>query len=183
MKIALFSLLFCLNAYAQEVVVPVVMETSMGTIQIDLYESKAPKTVQNFLNYVDDKFYDGTIFHRVINGFMIQGGGMTPDMKEKKTQKPIKHEGVTLSNDTGTIAMARTNDPDSATSQFFINVENNTRLDPTAVGNGYVAFGKVTKGMDVVTRIKMVETGNLSGHENVPMDTVLIKSVKRLKKK
>lgn len=186
MKLTLISLLFCLNVYAQEVVVPVVMETSLGTIQIDLYETKAPKTVQNFLKYVDDKFYDGTIFHRVIDGFMIQGGGMTPDMKEKKTGKPIKHEGNTgLSNEVGTIAMARTGDPHSATSQFFINVENNGRLDysaPTPAGYGYVVFGKVSKGMDVVNRIKKVKTGSLGGHENVPMDTVIIKSVKRLTK-
>ena len=187
MKLALLALLFSLNVFAQEVVVPVVMETSMGTIEIELYESKAPKTVENFLKYVDDKFYDGTIFHRVIDGFMVQGGGMTPNMREKATRDPIQHEGNTgLSNDVGYLAMARTMDPHSATAQFFINVANNTRLNysaPTDSGWGYVVFGKVTSGMDIVNQMKAVKTRTFAGHQNVPVDTITIKSVRRQTKK
>lgn len=158
----------------------VVMETSMGTMEIELNEEKAPVSVKNFLSYVNKKFYDKTIFHRVINDFMIQGGGFEEGMKEKKTGAPIINEAKNgLSNEVGTIAMARTNDPNSATSQFFINVSNNTNLNyPSPDGHGYAVFGKVIKGMDIVNRIKMVKTGNLSGHQNVPMDTVIIKSVK-----
>lgn len=186
MKTILFGLLLALNVSAQEVVVPVVMETSMGTIEIDLFETKAPRTVANFLKYVDEKFYNDTIFHRVIDGFMIQGGGFTKSMKEKPTHDPIRHEGNTnLSNDVGVLAMARTNDPHSATAQFFINVENNSRLNhlgPTESGWGYVTFGKVTKGMDVVNMIKKVKTGTNGGHENVPVKPVVIKSIHRKKK-
>lgn len=185
MKLALVSLLFCFSVFAQEAIVPVVIETSLGTIELELNESKAPKTVGNFLKYVDDKFYDGTIFHRVISSFMIQGGGMTPNMKEKTTRAAIPHEGKTGSNTVGTIAMARTGDPHSATAQFFINVEDNTRLDHTAqtpAGWGYVVFGKVTKGMDIVNRIKMARTGRIQGHDDVPMDTILIKSIRRKQK-
>jgi len=189
MKFLIFSMLFALNVHAQEVVVPVVMETSMGTIEIDLYESKAPRTVANFLKYVDEKFYDGTIFHRVMSTFMIQGGGFTKGMKEKPTHEAIRHEGAgtgtQLSNDVGVLAMARTNDPHSATAQFFINVENNRRLDhngPTPSGWGYVTFGKVTNGMDVVNKIKMVPTGTSNGHENVPVKPVTIISIKRKQK-
>lgn len=161
----------------------VVMETNMGTIEIELNQEKAPLTVKNFLSYVDDKFYDGLIFHRVINGFMIQGGGFDEKMKEKKTKAPIKNEAKNgLLNDSGTIAMARTSDPDSATSQFFINVNDNSSLNyPSPDGHGYAVFGKVTKGMHVVNRIKMVKTGNLAGHANVPMDPVIIKKVYRKK--
>lgn len=161
----------------------VVMETNMGSLEIELNQEKAPITVKNFLNYVDDKFYDGLIFHRVINGFMIQGGGYDEKMKEKKTQAPIKNEAKNgLLNDTGTIAMARTGEPDSATSQFFINVNDNSSLNyPSPDGHGYAVFGKVTKGMHVVNRIKMVKTGNLAGHANVPMDPVIIKKVYRKK--
>lgn len=176
-----FSLLFTLHAFAANPVV--VMETNMGTIEIELNQEKAPNTVKNFLGYVDDKFYDGTIFHRVIDGFMIQGGGFDQQMKEKKTKAPIANEANNgLTNESGTIAMARTNDPHSATAQFFINVNDNTSLNhqnTTESGWGYAVFGKVTTGMHVVNRIKMVRTGNLNGHSNVPMDTVLIKSVKR----
>jgi cyclophilin family peptidyl-prolyl cis-trans isomerase len=159
----------------------VIMETNMGTIEIELNEEKAPVSVKNFLSYVDKKFYDNTIFHRVINGFMIQGGGFEEGMKEKKTDAPIVNEAKNgLKNDEGTIAMARTNDPNSATSQFFINVNNNESLNyPQPDGHGYAVFGKVTKGMHVVNRIKMVKTGNIGGHQNVPMDTVVIKSVRR----
>ena len=176
-----FLLLISLNAFAANPVV--VMETNMGTIEIELNEEKAPITVKNFLGYVDDKFYDGTIFHRVIDGFMIQGGGYDQQMKEKKTKAPITNEANNgLRNEAGTIAMARTNDPHSATAQFFINVNDNTSLNHTSTtesGWGYAVFGKVTTGMHVVNRIKMVRTGNLNGHQNVPMDSVLIKSVKR----
>ena len=187
MKFVIFTLLFAFNLHAQEVVVPVVMETSMGTIEIDLYESKAPTTVANFLPYVDDRFYDGTIFHRVMDGFMIQGGGFTKNMREKPNSRAaIRHEGNTnLSNEIGVIAMARTNDPHSATAQFFINVADNRRLDhvgPTASGWGYVTFGKVTKGMDVVNQIKAVKTGTSNGHENVPVTAIIIKSIGRKKK-
>lgn len=163
----------------------VVMETSHGSIEIELFQDKAPKTVANFLKYVDDKFYDGTIFHRVINNFMIQGGGFDAKMNEKKTREPITNEANNgLKNDTATLAMARTNDPHSATAQFFINVVDNGFLNHTAqtpAGWGYAVFGKVTNGMHVVNRIKMVKTGNLNGYSDVPMDTVTIKSVRRKK--
>ena len=178
MRIALIiGFLFSLSAFAAKPVV--IMDTNMGSLEIELDDEKAPVTVKNFLSYVNDKFYDGTIFHRVINGFMIQGGGFTEGMKEKKTKAPIINEGQNgLRNEEGTIAMARTNDLNSATSQFFINVNNNESLNYPSNG-GYAVFGKVIKGMHVVNRIKMVKTGNLAGHQNVPMDTVLIKSVKR----
>lgn len=177
------SFLLSFSTFAANPVV--IMDTSMGEIEIELNEEKAPVSVKNFLSYVDKKFYDNTIFHRVINGFMIQGGGFEEGMKEKKTSSPIVNEAKNgLKNDEGTIAMARTNDPNSATSQFFINVNNNDSLNfPQPDGHGYAVFGKVTKGMHIVNRIKMVKTGNLSGHQNVPMDTVLIKSVKRAKAK
>ena len=171
----------------------VVMETSLGTIKIELFEDKSPITVKNFLSYVDDKFYDGTVFHRVIPDFMVQAGGFEPGMKQKKTKDPIKNEsGNGLSNTAGTLAMARTNDPNSATSQFFINVGDNSRLDK--FGGGYCVFGKVIDGMDVVNKIKAVKTGTkkqkieVDGkevevpHQNVPVDDVVIKSVKRADK-
>jgi cyclophilin family peptidyl-prolyl cis-trans isomerase len=172
-------LLFSFTAFAKNPVV--VMETSMGTIEIELDEAKAPITVKNFLGYVDSKFYNGTIFHRVINNFMIQGGGFDEKMVEKKTKAPIKNEGSNgLRNDTGTIAMARTGDPNSATAQFFINVNDNSSLNhPSPDGHGYAVFGKVTSGMHVVNRIKLVKTGTMHGYQDVPMDTVVIKSVKR----
>lgn len=153
----------------------------MGSIEVELNQDKAPLSVKNFLSYVDDKFYDGTIFHRVMNNFMIQGGGMDEKMKEKKTKSSIKNEAANgLTNDTGTIAMARRADPDSATSQFFINVNDNSGLNsPSPDGHGYAVFGKVTSGMHVVNRIKLVKTGMISGHGDVPMDTILIKSIKR----
>lgn len=160
-----------------------IMETTHGSIEIELYQDKAPKTVANFLKYVDDKFYDGTIFHRVINNFMIQGGGFNERMAEKPTRAPIQNEANNgLRNEVGTLAMARTSDPHSATAQFFINVNDNSFLNhsaPTEQGWGYAVFGKVTSGMHVVNRIKTVKTGNVAGHGDVPMDTVLIKSVKR----
>lgn len=159
----------------------VVMKTSMGEIEIELNQDKAPLSVKNFLSYVDDKFYDTLVFHRVINNFMIQGGGYNEKMEEKKTKEPIKNEASNgLKNETGTIAMARTNAPHTATSQFFINVADNRSLDyPSPDGHGYAVFGKVIKGMHVVNRIKMVKTGNLHGHANVPMDPVIINSIRR----
>ncbi|MBY0517209.1 MAG: peptidyl-prolyl cis-trans isomerase [Bacteriovoracaceae bacterium] len=173
----------CLMSHSFAASPVVVMQTSHGTIEIELNEEKAPESVKNFLKYVDDKFYDGTIFHRVISSFMIQGGGFTPKMEQKKTRAAIKNEaGNGLTNDVGTIAMARTSEIHSATSQFFINVENNTMLnhrDNTDAGFGYAVFGKVTSGMHVVNRIKAVRTGNRGGHGDVPMDNVVIKNVRR----
>jgi cyclophilin family peptidyl-prolyl cis-trans isomerase len=164
----------------------VLMDTSMGKIEIELNRDKAPITVKNFLNYVDKKFYDGTIFHRVIGNFMIQGGGFEPGMREKATQPPIKNESSNgLSNQRGTIAMARTNDPNSATAQFYINVEDNAGLDKARYrdGVGYCVFGKVIKGTDVVDKIRKVKTTSKSGHGDVPVDDVIIKSVRLEKEK
>lgn len=159
----------------------VLMDTSMGKIKIELFADKAPKTAANFLQYVEDKHYDGTIFHRVMPDFMIQGGGMEPGLKEKKTRKPIENEsGNGLSNARGAIAMARTRDPHSATAQFFINVVNNDRLDKANAGDnwGYAVFGKVIDGMDVVDKIRRVATGDSGRHENVPTQDVVIRSVR-----
>lgn len=156
----------------------VIMETNVGTIKVELNAAKAPKTVDNFLKYVDSKFYDGTIFHRVIPTFMIQGGGFLPGLKEKPTRQPIKNESPNgLSNVTGTIAMARTSELDSATAQFYINVEDNTNLDQAR----YCVFGKVIDGMDVVNKIKKVRTGRQAGFKDVPLEDVVIKSVRRAK--
>lgn len=156
--------------------------TSLGDIVVELYPDKAPKTVSNFLYYVKSGFYNGTIFHRVINGFMIQGGGLTADMKEKPNKrKPIENEASNgLKNKAYTIAMARTNDPHSATSQFFINVADNAFLDyrsSTTAGYGYAVFGKVIKGQDVVDRIRQVSTGNVGMYQDVPNTPVVIKSI------
>ena len=159
----------------------VTLHTSMGDITLELDAEKAPKTVANFLQYARDGFYDGTIFHRVINNFMIQGGGMTADMAQKTTRAPVENEANNgLKNKTGTIAMARTNDPHSATAQFFINVADNDFLDhraPTAQGWGYAVFGKVTAGMDVVEKIKAVATGSKGFHQDVPREAVTIERV------
>lgn len=160
----------------------VVMETSEGVIRIELWADKAPITVKNFLKYVEEGFYDGTIFHRVIDNFMIQGGGFTPDMNQKKPHEPIKNEAASeLKNDYGTVAMARTGIVDSATSQFFINIKDNDFLnhrDETPAGFGYAVFGKVVEGSDVVDKIKKVPTANAGPHQNVPVTPVVIKSVK-----
>ena len=152
------------------------LRTSMGTIRIELYPAKAPKSVENFLQYVKDGHYDGTIFHRVIPGFMIQGGGMTKDMSQKRTRAPIPIESKNgLKNEVGTLAMARTSDPNSATSQFFINVKDNDFLNyPGQDGHGYTVFGKVVNGMDVVNKIVSVPTGNRGMHQNVPQTPVVI---------
>jgi len=161
----------------------VVMETSLGTIKLELDPQKAPISVKNFLDYANSGFYNGTIFHRVINGFMIQGGGFTADLTPKPTKPPIKNEADNgLKNVRGTIAMARTAIPDSASSQFFINVVDNDMLNrPKPDGYGYAVFGKVIEGMDVVDKIKAVKTGMNKGFRDVPETTVVIKSVKVLK--
>jgi cyclophilin family peptidyl-prolyl cis-trans isomerase len=155
----------------------------MGVIKAELWSDTAPITVKNFLAYADGKHYDGLIFHRVIQGFMIQGGGLDPAMKEKATRAPIKNEAsVDKKNDRGTLAMARTGVVDSATSQFFINLVDNKFLDhrdKTPRGFGYCAFGKVTEGMDVVDKIAAVAVANAGGHQNVPTTPVLIKSIRR----
>jgi len=158
----------------------IVFRTNYGDIHIELDFDKAPLSAANFLNYAREGFYDGTIFHRVIDNFMIQGGGFTSGMKQKDNGKPIQNEADNgLSNDTGTLAMARTNDPHSATSQFFINVADNGFLNHKAKntqGWGYAVFGRVTEGMDVVNRIKACKTGYVSGHQDVPIDEVIINS-------
>jgi peptidyl-prolyl cis-trans isomerase B (cyclophilin B) len=159
----------------------VVMETSLGAIKIQLDDGHAPDTVKNFLSYVDDKFYDGTIFHRVIEDFMIQGGGYEPGLKEKRTKAPIKNEAPNgLSNKRGTIAMARTNDLNSATAQFFINVKDNDFLDNPR--SPYCVFGKVIEGMDVVDKIRKVKTKRVGRMDDVPVEDVVIKSVRRAEK-
>jgi peptidyl-prolyl cis-trans isomerase A (cyclophilin A) len=158
------------------------VKTSMGTLTIELYEDKAPKSVENFLRYAQDDFFNGTVFHRVIPGFMIQGGGFTPDLKQKDTRAPIPNEAKNgLKNQTGTLAMARTSDPHSATAQFFINLKDNSFLDnPGRDGWGYAVFGKVVQGFDIVQKIAMVQTGNAGPHQNVPNTPVIIESVKLL---
>ncbi|MHB1422048.1 MAG: peptidylprolyl isomerase [Gemmataceae bacterium] len=156
----------------------VVLETSLGSIELELDADKAPATVANFLSYVDEGFYDGTIFHRIIPNFMIQGGGFEPGLKQKKTKSPIKNEAPNgLSNKRGTIAMARTNDLHSATGQFFINVVDNSGLDDRR--SPYCVFGQVASGMDVVDKIKAVSTGRRGAHENVPAQDVTIVSARR----
>ncbi|WP_348650924.1 peptidylprolyl isomerase [Parendozoicomonas sp. Alg238-R29] len=156
----------------------VVMDTSMGKIEIALNQEKAPITVKNFLDYTNSGFYNDTIFHRVIKGFMIQGGGFNKDMSQKATRDPISNESTNgLSNRRGTIAMARTNVPDSATSQFFINLVDNNFLDGSNSKPGYAVFGKVISGMDVVDKISDVRTGQRGMHGDVPKESVIIKSV------
>ena len=154
------------------------IETSMGEIVVELDTEKAPKSAENFLSYVKSGHYDGTIFHRVIDGFMVQGGGMTEDMKEKSTEAPIENEADNgLSNDAYTLAMARTMDPHSASAQFFINVKKNDFLNHTAKtpqGWGYAVFGKVTKGHGVVNKMKGVATGSKAGQQDVPTETITI---------
>ncbi|MBO5941223.1 MAG: peptidyl-prolyl cis-trans isomerase [Kiritimatiellae bacterium] len=157
------------------------IETSLGTIELELDEKKAPITVKNFVEYAKSGHYDNTIFHRVISGFMIQGGGFTADMNQKATKEPISNEAMNgLKNDRGTIAMARTMVVDSATSQFFINLVDNSFLNfrnPTPNGFGYAVFGKVTKGMEVVDAIAKVPTGNKGMHQDVPVQPVVMKKV------
>lgn len=170
---------FSLNAQAQNPQVE--MRTSLGVIVLELQPENAPLTVKNFLQYVNDGFYNGTIFHRVISDFMVQGGGFTPDMQQKKTREPIKHEGGNaLRNQVGTIAMARTAEPNSATSQFFINVVDNQMLDYRGPGPqeiGYCVFGRVIKGLEVVNKIRNAPTTSRSGHQNVPVQPIIIERV------
>ena len=159
------------------------LKTNMGNITLELYPDKAPKTVENFLQYVKDGFFKGTIFHRVINGFMVQGGGFTPEYAQKKTRAPVPNEANNgLKNDIGTIAMARTSDPHSATAQFFINHKNNDFLNhsaPTPQGWGYTVFGKVTKGMDVVNKIAALDTGAMGPFQSdVPRKQVVIEDAR-----
>ena len=157
----------------------VVIKTSLGDVTVELYADKAPETVKNFLQYVDDKFYDKTIFHRVISGFMIQGGGLDASLMKKATRPPVKNEAKNgLTNARGTVAMARTSDPDSATAQFFINVVDNGMLDAKSAIDGYAVFGEVISGMDVVDKIKAVPTGQKAGMQDVPLTPVVIESVR-----
>jgi len=159
------------------------LQTSLGTLTIDLYADKAPETVRNFLEYVDAGHYDNTIFHRVIDGFMIQGGGFDAAMQQKGVRAPIKNEADNgLKNDRGTLAMARTSDPHSATAQFFINVADNDFLNfrsPAADGWGYCVFGRVVDGMDVVDKIRSVATGSRGFHQDVPRENVVIERAER----
>jgi cyclophilin family peptidyl-prolyl cis-trans isomerase len=176
------ALVFNTALVAQENPV-VIMETSKGTIKIELWADKAPVTVENFLRYTDNELYDGLIFHRVISGFMIQGGGMNADMTQLSGYEPIRNEArADVPNTRGTLAMARTAVVDSATSQFFINHGDNNFLnhsDETASGFGYAVFGTVIEGMDVVDEIAEVATGNVRGYQNVPLEPVVINSVRR----
>ena len=176
-----FSIILMTTSNVQAETTTVKMQTSKGTITLELDAGKAPATVENFLTYAREGFYDGTIFHRVISNFMIQGGGFTEDMTQKPTHDPIKNEANNgLGNDTGTIAMARTNDPHSATAQFFINVQDNGFLNfsgENVRGWGYAVFGKVTEGMDVVNAIRNVATGNQGSFQDVPEETVTIEKV------
>ena len=181
MKILLFLIaasLGCSSALAQNPQVE--LKTSQGSIVLELYPDKAPKTVANFLQYVKDGFYSGVVFHRVIDGFMIQGGGFDRDMQQKAARAPIENEAANrLKNDVGTVAMARTPNPHSASAQFFINLKDNDSLnyrEPTPQGYGYAVFGKVVRGMDVVTKIAKVPTGNAGPHQNVPREPIVIES-------
>jgi len=179
--IALAATVFAIPGLAQAQS-KVQLKTSMGDIVVELNDAKAPKSAANFLQYVRDKHYDGTVFHRVIDGFMIQGGGMDANLNEKPTRAPIPLEaGNGLKNDRGTIAMARTSNPNSATSQFFINVVNNDMLNPKPDSHGYAVFGKVVQGMDVVDKIRAVATGNRGMHQNVPTTPVTILSATEIK--
>lgn len=159
----------------------VTLHTNFGDITLQLDQEKAPETCANFIRYVEEGFYNGTIFHRVIDNFMIQGGGFDADMQQKSTNEAIRNEANNgLSNDAGTIAMARTMDPHSATAQFFINVKDNDFLNhssETSQGWGYAVFGKVTDGMDTINKIKAVATGSRGGHQDVPLESVVIESV------
>lgn len=170
------SIALPLTAHAQASAPKVRLTTSMGDVVLELYPDKAPRTVENFLQYVKDKHYDGTVFHRVISNFMIQGGGFTADMQQKTTRAPIPLEASNgLKNDRGTVAMARTRDPNSATAQFFINVVDNASLNaPSPDGHGYAVFGKVVQGMDTVDKIRSAAVGNQGMHQNVPRTPITI---------
>ena len=181
-SITLAAMFIVAPVHAQEAP-KVKLATSVGDIVVELNPAKAPKTVENFLTYVKDKHYDGTVFHRVIDGFMIQGGGFTADMQQKPTKAPIPLEAANgLKNDTYTIAMARTGNPNSATAQFFINVKDNAMLNaPQPDGHGYAVFGKVVSGQEVVDKIKAVPTGNKGPFQNVPTTPVVITSATLVK--
>ena len=180
--LALSAGLFAATGAAAQTSPQVELKTSLGAIVLERDAAKAPKTVANFLQYVNSKHYDGTVFHRVMDGFMIQGGGFTADMQQKPTQPPIPLEARNgLKNDKYTVAMARTGDPNSATAQFFINVANNASLNaPQPDGHGYAVFGKVVRGSDVVDKIRAVPTGNRGMHQNVPTTAVTIVSARVL---
>ena len=155
-------------------------ETTLGDFTIELLEKDAPLSVANFLRYIDDGFFDGTIFHRIVPGFVIQGGGFTEDMTQKKTQSPVKNEADNgLKNKRGTLSMARTSDINSATSQFFVNLKDNEFLDHSRGNFGYAVFAQVTEGMDVIDKIAAVETGRKRGFDDVPVEAVIMKSVRR----
>src|SRR6201996_6150785 len=159
-------------------------ETTHGSFTIELFPKEAPVTVTNFLQYVDDGFFDGTIFHRIVPGFVIQGGGLTADFDQKKTRDPIKNEADNgVKNGRGTLSMARTNDVNSATSQFFVNLTDNDFLDNTRGNFGYAVFGRVTEGMDVVDKIAAVKTGRRHGHQDVPLEAVTMTRVHRAERK
>jgi peptidyl-prolyl cis-trans isomerase A (cyclophilin A) len=156
-------------------------ETSHGDFTIELYEEDAPQTVANFLRYVDEGFFEGTIFHRIVPGFVIQGGGLTSDLSQKKTNPPVKNEaGNGVRNQRGTLSMARTDEIHSATSQFFVNLADNDFLDQRPGQYGYAVFGHVTEGMDVIDKIAKLPTGKRKGHSDVPTQDVVIKSARRL---
>jgi peptidyl-prolyl cis-trans isomerase A (cyclophilin A) len=157
-------------------------ETSLGDFTIELFEKDAPLSAANFLKYIEDEFFDGTIFHRIVPGFVIQGGGFTEDMEQKKTHPPVKNEADNgRKNARGTLSMARTNDINSATSQFFVNLKDNDFLDHSRGNFGYAVFGRVTEGMDVIDKIAAVETGRRRGFDDVPVEAVIMKSVRRIK--
>jgi peptidyl-prolyl cis-trans isomerase B (cyclophilin B) len=179
---ALFVLLLHEPSWAQERNPHVIMETSLGKLRFELFADKAPVSVKNFLQYVDERHYDGLVFHRVIPGFMIQGGGLARDLKEKPTRAPIANESANgLSNARGTLAMARTNVPDSATTQFFINLKDNASLDKAKAPDnvGYAVFGKVIDGMDVIDKISRVKTVASGGHRDVPAEPIVIQSIRK----
>jgi peptidyl-prolyl cis-trans isomerase A (cyclophilin A) len=156
-------------------------ETTLGDFTIELFDKEAPQSVANFLRYIDDGFFDGTIFHRIVPGFVIQGGGFTEDMAQKRTQPPVKNEADNgLKNKRGTLSMARTNDINSATSQFFVNLKDNDFLDHSRANFGYAVFARVTEGMDVVDKIAAVKTGKHRGFDDVPVEAVIMRSVKRI---
>jgi peptidyl-prolyl cis-trans isomerase A (cyclophilin A) len=179
-RILLLLFALCLSPGLWAAGSQVELRTSLGTITVELYPDRAPVTVRNFLQYVEDGFYNGTIFHRVIDGFMIQGGGFTADLNVKTTRPPIALESQNgLRNEVGTIAMARTRDPNSATAQFFINVVDNEGLNhPNPDGHGYAVFGKVVKGMEVVQRIAKLPTSAKAPHMNIPNEMVVIKAAR-----
>ena len=174
-----FATALCISGAAMADAAPQVkFQTSLGDFTVEVYPDKAPKTVENFLQYVKDKQYNGTIFHRVMDGFMVQGGGFTPDMNQKATRDPIPLEAKNgLKNDRGTIAMARTGNPNSATAQFFINVVDNAGLNaPSPDGYGYAVFGKVVSGMETIDKIRITSTGNKGMFQNVPVTPIVINS-------